>query len=57
MHECNLEWKWEMGGFVSFVKKKKIREPKQEFLTGDLCEKMNRMKLLMIVSTMVFKNP
>lgn len=47
-----------MGGFVSFVKKKKkIREPKQEFLTGDLCEKMNRMKLLMIVSTMMFKNP
>ena len=57
MHECNLEWKWEKGGFVSFLKKKKIREPKQEFLTGDLCEKMNRMKLLMIVSTMVFKNP
>lgn len=62
LQQCmNAIWngngKW-MGGFVSFVKKKKkIREPKQEFLTGDLCEKMNRMKLLMIVSTMMFKNP
>lgn len=42
MNAIHGNGKW-MGDFDSFVekKKKKIREPKQEFLTRDFYEKVN----------------
>lgn len=40
MNAIHGNGKW-MGGFDSFVEKKKIKEPQQEFLTRDFYEKVN----------------